>query len=406
MNAYIARQPIFDREKRVAGYELLYRSGLSNVARIHDEDMATQGVLSDAITVFGLRQLTNRRPAYINFTRNLILNDFALLANPREIVIEVPGDIEVDSLLIDKLLELKRAGYSFSLKDYKRRGRFHQFTQLFDVIRVNFSALSAIQRRETMKKLGQTGGRLLAERLETEDDFVTAVNLGFALFQGYYFERPSCLSKEMPPLSASSYGRLLQELLRPSVDFDICTDIIQHDVVLTYLLLRQVHTAQYYRGNTISGIRHCIVMMGTENLRRWVCLVLLRQNNVTSSNEMSRRAYLRGRFAELLMENANTRLDPRQGFLLGMFSLLDQVMGVRLETLLGEMDLDPRLKAALMGQEENEYARFLQYVVIYEMGNEKLILPDIRLRLSEDEVSRLYMECMVETDAAFDRMGG
>ena len=406
MYAYIARQPIYNFEKKIAGYELLYRNGSGNAARIVDGDAATRGVLSDAITVFGIPQLTNKLPAYINFTRNLLLNDFAYLANPKEIVIEVLGDMTVDEPLIQKLGELKRAGYTLALDDYAGGFKYEKITQFFDVIRIDVSTGNHLQHRETVEKLWRGGLKLLAERVETLDDFTNAKNMGFELFQGYFFQRPTCISKRIPPLSASSYGQLMNELLKPNVDFDVCCNIIKRDVVLTYLLLRQVQTAQYYRGNTVEDIMHCLVVMGTEALRRWVCLVLLKQSSVTHTDEPAKRAFLRGRFIERLMENANTRLNPGQGFLLGMFSLLDQVMGLRLENLLGGMDLNPALKDALLGREENEYALFLQYAVIYEMANERLILPDVHLRLNGAEVSSLYMSCITETDAAFARIEG
>ena len=407
MYAHIARQPIFDQDKKVVGYELLYRDGRGgNKAEIADGDAATRGVLSDAITVFGIPQLTNRLPGYINFTRNLLLGDFPLLANPREIVIEVLGEMEVDSLLIKKLGELKKAGYTLALDDYNGGFKFNKATQLFDIIRVDVSQYNNLQQKELIKKIGHGRIKLLAEKVETMEDFATARANGFMLFQGYFFEKPTLMRKEIPPLSASSYGRLLTELLRPDIDFDVCSGIIENDVVLTYMFLRQIQTANYYRGTLISEIKHGMVMMGTEELRRWVSLVMLKQGNITHSDEMPRRAFLRGRFIERLIENADTRLDERQGFLMGMFSLLDQIMGLRMESLLRDLRLAPAVEAAILGREENEYARFLQFAVIYEMENMRLVLPDIRLRLTEEEVATMYMSCIEETDLAFYRMGG
>lgn len=406
MFAYIARQPIYDREKKVAGYELLYRDGTGgNSAKVVDGDAATRSVLHDAMTVFGLQQLTNKLPAYINFTRNLLLSDFALLASPKEIVVEVMGDIEVDAQLIAKLGELKRGGYKLALEDYDGSFKYQKVTQLFDIVRVNVQKYNELQLKELVKKVGMGRIRLLAERVETLDDFATARAAGFVLFQGYFFEKPTFLSKRIPSLAASTYGRLLHELLAEEPDFGRCSEIIQSDVLLTYMFMRRAQTANYYRGNMVTEIRQGLVLMGTEELRRWVCLVMLKQSNVTHSDELPKKAYLRGRFIERLMENSRTRLDPRQGFLMGMFSLLDQVMGVQLESLLEELRLTPAVKAALLGREENEYAIYLQYVVIYEMANERLILPDIHLRIDEDEVLALYMKCIEDADLAFYRLG-
>ena len=408
MYAYIARQAIYNYQKKVVGYELLYRNGYGNSARIIDPDAATRGVLSDAVTVFGLSQLTNHLPAYINFTRNLLMGDFAYQASPKEIIIEVPGVLEVDEELMLKLGELKRAGYRLALDSYTREtgARFDRITQFFDIIRIDVSKGNQLQRQETVNKLWRGGLQLLAERVETLDDFLSARKLGFELFQGYFFEKPVCLSKQTPPLSASSYGQLMNELLKPDISYSNCCAIIQRDVVLSYLLLRRVRTASYYRGNTIGEIKQALVMMGTDALRRWVCLVLLKQSNVTQSDEMSRKAFLRGRFLERLAENANTRVEPGQCFLLGMFSLLDQVTGQSMTSLMEGVELNPPVKAALLGREENDYSLFLQYAVIYEMANPRLLLPDIGLRLNGAEVSSLYMSCISDTDAAFSHIEG
>ncbi len=407
MYAYIARQPIFDEHTNVVGYELLYRNGqLGNRAQITDGDAATRGVLSDAITVFGLKNLTNGHPAYINFTRNLLLNDFAYLADPKDIVIEIMDDVEVDGKLIQKLRDLRKAGYRLALDQFGFSTKYDRITQLMDVIRVDFRRYNRLQCQEILRRVELTNAKFLAEKVETWEEFNDARKLGFKLFQGYYFEKPTKLTKQIPSLAASSYGRLLNELMKEDVDFDVCADIIKSDVVLTYMLMRQVQTMNYYRGNLVSEIHHGLMMLGTDELRRWVCLVMVRQTNMTHSDELPRRAYLRGRFTEKLMENSMEGLDSRQGFLMGMFSLIDTILGAPMEQVLRDIDIDPEIKAALLGQGENKYSKYLQYVILYEMANYRLILPDLRLRLREEEVYELYMTCIADTDRAFSQAGG
>ena len=402
MNTYIARQPIFDRSRKVAGYELLYRDARGrNAASFSDGDAATRGVLSDAVTVFGIPQLTNKLPAYINFTRNLILDDFALLADPKEIVIELLGDVAVDEQLADKLRALKKAGYRLALKDYDGSARFNRVKQLFNVVRVDFSVGNELQKREIIRKVDYAGVQLLAEKVETQEDFDSARQMGFSLFQGYFFEKPTLVTKQSS-LTASSYGKLFNVLLKPEVDFDACCRLIENDPVLTYMFLRQVQTANYYRGNRITDVKRGLLMMGTEELRRWVSLVLLKKNNVSQSDELARKSYLRGRFVEKLIENSKTKADSRQGFLLGLFSLLDRVMGVEMDRLLYGLEIDSAVKAALLGEEENEYSLFLNFATIYDMGNTRMILPELPLRISDEEVSTLYMKCVELTDAAFE----
>lgn len=407
MYAYIGRQAIFDRDKRVVGYELLYRDrGSGNRAVIQDGDAATRGVLSDAVTVFGISQLTNGKRAFINFTRDLLMNDFTRLADPKEVVVELEESVPVDDVLVGKLRELRDDGYSLALDNYAGTQFFDRILYLFDYVKVDFRQAGDVARRSFAQRLRGGRANLVAEKVETESDYLQAVQLGFQYFQGYYFEKPVRMTKQVPSLASSSYGMLMNELFKKEVDFGACCEVIQSDVVLTYMLLRLVQTANYYRGNVIDEIRDALVMMGTQQLQRWICLVLVRQVNITHSDEAPKRAYLRGRFIQRLMKYSNRDMNPQEGFILGMFSLLPQVTGANMEELLQGLNLSDRLKAALLGQEENEYTDFLQYAVIYEMENERLILPDIGLTLTTEDVATLYEKCQSATDKTFAKLGG
>ena len=401
MFAYIGRQAIYNQDFVIAGYELLYRnSGTGNVAFILDGDAATRSVLSDAINVFGLNNLTEGLPAYINFTRNLLLDDFAFLAKPRDIVVEIPGNITVDEALINKLQELKALGYQLSLDEYSQTNgilRFDTISHMFDVIRLNVHNANRLQLRNLMEKLRRSRARLLADRIETEQEFDLARSLEFSLFQGYYFEKPVRLSKQVP-LGDTPLGRLTRELLRPEIDLEQCSRIIQSDALLTYLFLQQVPGARRARNRSAEDINTGIMSMGPEILRRWASLILLKQGNVTRSDELPLQAYARGRFIERLMENADTSAQPGQGFFVGLISLLDQVMGIQLADLVTDLNMGSAQKAALLGKGENEYSLFLQYAVIYEMHNDRLILPTIHLRVDARMVGDFYQACVSEAE--------
>ena len=406
MNTYIGRQAIYNREMAIEGYELLYRNrAAKRSARITDEDAATRAVLSDAVSVFGISALTNNLPAYINFTRTLLVEDFAYLVDPGQFIIEVPSNVTMDNTLERKLSDLHRAGYRLALDGYSEVNgqlRFDRMIELFDIIRINVRGLNRLQIASLRKRIRRSRARFLAERIESEADFDVAMEMDFSLFQGYFFERPELLSKEIPSLANSPYGKILNELMLPAVSYDRCARVIHSDVILTYMFLRQFQNANLSRLNPASEIRHGIQMMGTEGLRRWICLVLLKQFNMNTTEELPRQAFLRGRFIERLMEESSLEVSSGKGFLLGLFSLLDKVMDVQLETLMQGLNFPPELRDAILGREENDYSLFLQYVVIYEMANERLILPDIGVRLNPRQVSSIYMACLPDTDTAFE----
>lgn len=406
MFAHIARQAIFDKDKTVMGYELLYRDGNSgNRAVFLDPSAATQGVLSDAVTIFGLHNLTNTLPAYVNFTRELLLNQFALLVDAADIVVEVDDSVMVDDELVERLEELKKAGYELAIDHYGGGGFIEEELSIFSQVKVDFQSLDRKQCREIAERLAGRRQRLIAMKIETEEEFLAARDMGYVLFQGYYLGKPKCMSRQVPSLAACSHGQLLNELQKEELDYDACCRIIERDASLTYLLLRQVQTANYYRGNKISDIRTGIVMLGTDELRRWLMLALIRQNNVTHSDELPKMAYLRALFIEGLMKHSEYAPDCHLGFLLGMFSLLDRIVGVQIHELLADLEIDPAFKRALMGTEENLYSLYLEYAIVYEMGNARLILPDLNLDLDEKGVSELYLKCFTDVDEAYRGVG-
>lgn len=403
--AYIGRQAIYNTVFNIAGYELLYRGNnqAEAAARNMDGDDMTKSVLSDAVNVFGIPHLTNGLPAYINFTRNLIMDDFAYLFDPKEIVVEVPGDVFVNDSLTEKLSALQRNGYRLSLNSYNAfngRIRFDQIINSFDVIRLDISKNNKLQTRDLLQRLRYSRAQLLAERVETESDFAMVQSLKFTLFQGYYFERPDCLSKEIQ-LTETPYGKLLLELLRPYPSFEMCCRIVESDMMLTHTFLRRTLKVRYNRDSIPAEIKRGMAIIGVDGLRQWVTAQFLKQINTANSDEQARQAFLRGRFIERLIQKTDTGALPEQGFFMGVISLMDKVTGVSVENLLSELKLLPAAEAALRGTEENEYSKFLQYAAVYEMRSNRVRLPDIGLDLDGRQVSSLYMECMTETDKAF-----
>ena len=388
---------------------MLYRDGSGNAARITDGDTATQGVLTDAVTLFGLRKLTDSLPAYVNFTRNLLLNDFAYQFNPKDIVVQVMEDVRMDAELETKLRRLRQSEYTLALKNYIGQEQLRPCLPLFHIIRVDFLRTNFIFQRDAVRNHGAPGILFLADKLETEENFYAARKWGYALFQGYFFEKPLCLFKQLPPLSQTAYGKVLSVLLnvRPGQSWEsACARIIRDDLMLSYLFRREEKAWNFTPGGLLTNTRASIYRMGPHALRHWTCLALMKQHNTGGNLDLVRRAYQRGLFMEALAVSIPPDPDTQSGncFLIGVLSLLDKITGNSLEYLLRGMELPQPMRNALLGRGENNYTRLLQYVVIYEMGNERLIPPNIHSRLSRDEIVGLYLKCMSDTDAALARM--
>jgi EAL and modified HD-GYP domain-containing signal transduction protein len=336
------------------------------------------------------------------------LNDFVRLAKPQEVMVEILETVQITDALLDKLKELKNAGYQLALDDYTGEEHFQCLLPLVDIVKVDFRLTDHPKQMEIAEQVKKYSNlTLLAEKVETQEEFEWARMLGYRLFQGYFFAKPVTMHQEAGTILDTSYMRLLMELNRPGgIDFDSCANIIRTDAALTYRILRQVQKLVYYRGNLITAIRQALVIMGADEVRRWILLVVARDNNMAHSDELVRQAYLRGCFAKRLMAKSESREDTECGFLLGMFSMLDKILNISMEDLLSEIELPKQISQALRGEVDNFYSRLLQYILIYESGNRNLVFPDIGITLSEREISRLYMSSVLETDSIFNETEG
>lgn len=399
MQRYIARQAIFDQNLHVEGYELLYRAGGGEeTAAFTDGDRATRILLSDALMAFGLNNLTDGRIAYVNFTETLIMSDFVLLTNPGKITVELLESIPMSEKLIRRVKELKKRGYRLALDDYTGDPAFDPLLPLVDVLKVDFLATDEKKQEEIARKYRRGRMVLLAEKVEDRETYERAMRQGYRLFQGYFFQRPTNLRKETASTNTATYTRLLRELNKPDVDLHACSDMIRSDAALTFRLLKKLRTLQYYRGNSLEVIERAVAYLGIDELYHWVVLLLARDSNTTCSDETVRGAYLRGVFTERLLELSPHDEKKTSGFLAGMFSLMDLILGQPMAELLEEVQLPAETKQVLLGETGGALKDYLDYAVSYEHG---LPMEPPLLSVDSYEVMDIYMQCIKDTDWAF-----
>lgn len=404
MYTFLARQPIFDEKYNVYGYELLYREAeRSSSADIIDGNSATKRVLSDAITLFGLDTLTDSKPAFVNFTEDLLLTDFPLLADPKDIVVELLEDVRVTPEVIEKVRTLKEKGYTIALDDYTGETDFDKILPYIDIVKVDFMLTDPAEQERIAKDLG-TSVRLLAEKVETNEEYERAVSVGYKLFQGYFFARPKTYKKKVQEISPTTFVMLLTELDREDVDFKKCCSIIRTDTVLTYRMLQKMSTMEYFRGHAIDKVENAFVMMGMINFKRWLILIVARDNNKTGSDELVRAAFLRGLYAEELMKKSSRPSESESAFLLGMFSLLDKILGESKGKLLEDVAISEEVRDALLGKEENIYSKLLEFIIDYEKQTNKVSLVELGIRISEVDAYKLYVSCVAKVDSTFKNL--
>ena len=414
MYAYVARQPIIGKDRHVAGYELFYRDVMHpNSAGASDGDLATLIVLSNAVDIFGLRELTGGLPAYVNFTRNMLLNDLAGFVDSKDIAIEVMEDVAVDEELVDRLHGLKKAGFRLVMQKYSGQKKFRRLTPLFDVVRIDFSRLNSIRRREMAFHLAGPNMKLLGEHVESMEDYYGARQMGYSLFQGYYLGRPKLCRKELPPLRARSCGRVIEELMEPFPHMYTIQGILENDIALSFLILQQVRRGARRSGSgkkPAGDIRNVLETVPRDDLLRYTLVAMVRRMNVTGSDQVPRHVLTRARFVELLVVRTSS-IDPRNGFLLGLFSKMEELSGENITLLLAGMRLDPELIAALnpiSRDSRNIYCKYLDFVDIFEMSSEKLRLPPLTGsggELPAHVLRHMYENASQEADEMLENAG-
>ncbi|MCX8117547.1 MAG: HDOD domain-containing protein [Desulfobacterota bacterium] len=394
MDTFIARQPIFDMKMRAYGYELLFRSGLENVFRHPDPNQASSKVISDTFFLHDLASLTRGRRAFINITRDLLLEELLFLIPKEKLVVEILENVPPDEEVVRACEKLKRAGYLLAMDDFVYDERYQPLIRLADFIKVDFLATKEAERRELVERLSPSGVRFLAEKIETVEMFREAKALGYSYCQGYFFSRPKVISgKDIPGLKLH-YLHLLQEIHRPELDFPKLTEIVRREVSLSYKLLRYINSAFFGLRNKISSLKQALLLLGEREIRKWITLVTLATLGEDKPEEIVLQSILRAKFCESLagLSGLSDRSDDL--FLMGMFSMIDGLLDRPLSEILEGLPIAEEIKGALLG-EENRLGGIYQYLLAYEQGRwERLSELGDRLRIDETKVSSLYLEAV------------
>lgn len=393
MEIFVARQPIFDALQRVYGYELLFRSGLDNYFDQSDPDQATLKVINHAMLVFGFNAITRTSKAFINFTRDLILQKVVSLLPKDQAVVEILENVTVDDALIQACRELKEQGYLLVLDDFIENG-FEPLIELADIIKVDFMSTGPAQRLAWVEKYAPRGIKLLAEKVETREEFEQAIEMGFSYFQGYFFSKPVILSRKDIPGFKLNYLQMLQEINRPEVDIEQIDQIIKRDQALCYKLLRYIDSAQFAWRSKISSIKQALILLGDANIKKWVNLVVLTSMAADKPLELVTCSVVRGRFFESLaavLQKPDRALDF---FLMGMFSFIDAITGRPLDETLAEISLAEDIAQALLGG-KNALAPLLELGQACEKAQwEKIARLAQQLEISEADVFVSYADAV------------
>jgi c-di-GMP-related signal transduction protein len=388
---FVARQPILTREENVFGYELLFRNGVDDYFRHNDVEAASRSTLNTSM-LMGLDVLCDGRRAFVNCTRDVLLNDYVTLLPSAQTVVEILESVPVDDLVIAACQRLKEAGYLIALDDFVTSDPREPLIDLADIIKVDLRMISLDAAADLARRHGPWRCRMLAEKVETREEFTAAKKAGFLYFQGYFFRRPETLNTHEIPANQLNYLRMWQAAAKPELDVREIEKLIKGEASLCYRLLRYLNSPVFGCSNEIHSVRHALAMLGEREVRRWVRLVATLGAGQDKSSELVLSALVRARFCELL----SPAIPHGQSdmFLMGLLSLMDTILEIPMSRVLESVPVDQETTRVLLGG-ESRLRVFYQLMLAQESGDwqESSRLAS-QLRLSDDEVAGKYWEAV------------
>ncbi|UCD76727.1 MAG: HDOD domain-containing protein [Phycisphaerales bacterium] len=346
---FVARQPILDRHLEVFGYELLFRSGRQNFHCFHDGDQATRLTVSNALNVMGLNDLVSGKKAFVNITRNLLLQEFHAVLPLKQGVVELLETVEPDEEVIAACRAMKEEGYLLALDDFVFSPRYQPLLDIADIVKVDFLATDRRERRALIENSRRPGLVFLAEKVEGHQEFEEGLALGYALFQGYFFSKPKIVESRDFVGAKHKYMLFLQEVHSPELDFDRLEKVVKSDASLSVKLLRYLNSAGMGVRERITSIKQALILLGEKPLRKWASLVALTCIGEDKPSELIRLSLARAHFCESLCSDLKMTGRELDLFLLGLLSALDAMLDCSPEDLVEQLPLATDVKTTLLG---------------------------------------------------------
>jgi c-di-GMP-related signal transduction protein len=390
---FLARQPILDRRQEVYAYELLFRDGIQDNCDGLDMEMASTSVL-DTSFLIGLEKITEGRRMFVNCPRDFLLRGYVSLFPREAVVVEILENVIPDEEIIEACQLLKQEGFLIALDDFVDTPDWAPLVELTDFIKVDFRLTPREEQRALAARYARKGIRMLAEKVETLEEFDAGVKMGYSLFQGYFFCRPEILQHKSLPGFKMAYLELLQAATAPEIDIGLLASQIKHDASITFRLLRYLNSAAFGLRSEIHSITHALSLLGEREMRKWIAVVAVGVLADGKPGELMTVPLVRGRFCELLAPLAGLAHHSNDLFLLGLLSVMDAILGQPLEMILAELPVRQEIKEALLAR-TGFYRDLLDIAIAHENADWEQVNARLdRLGIAKELVPVLYVSAL------------
>ncbi|MBU3108357.1 EAL and HDOD domain-containing protein [Clostridium gasigenes] len=390
MKIFLARQAIYNKNTKIVAYEILYRNSLKNAFdKNQKQEEATYKVMQN-ISSFGLNILTKNKLAFINFPEEVINSNMATLLPPDKVIIEVLETVEPTKEIIANLKFLRHKGYTIALDDISTYKQVEGFLGVIDIVKIDYKLSNKAERINIIQKLKNKNIKILAEKIETENEMIEAKSLGFDYFQGYYFSKPTVMESEDIAAKNRTIFYVIIELMKEDYDIDRMENLIKSDIGLTYKFIKFINSAYFSFIQEVSSIKNAVMLIGANELRKWLCIISISEMNSNIGEEHANNIIIRARMCELISENKGYN-DKDLAFMVGLFSDIHMLMDKSLIDVVEELPIGKEGKAALLG-EDNIYSDILNLVISYEnMDEEKIQIISSKTKVNIDKLGEIYL---------------
>ncbi|MFJ8458832.1 EAL and HDOD domain-containing protein [Lysinibacillus sp. RS5] len=409
MEVFIGRQPIFNLHEQIVAYELLYRSKNVNTFPKVDPDAATIDVLVNSFLSIGIEEVTKGKPSFVNFTENLLMSQINEYLNPSQVVIEILEDVPLTPQLVERVIELKSYGFTIALDDFILNDEVQVYDELFayiDYIKVDFLLSPLLERMEIENKVKENFPhiKLLAEKVETRNQFEVAKHSGYELFQGYFFEQPEIITATDIPANTIQYLYIITLLKEEEPNIQLLAENIERDISLTYKLLQMVNNSEKRSKSKVRSIKQAIVLLGVSNLRKWIYLLAMREIDMNADNdifkEVMRTSLFRAKVCEKLAK-LSYKKNFSEYFLIGMFSLIDTLLQRPMNVILQQLPFSEAISETILGN-STEMTPYLEFSIALDKldwSSLEVLAPQLNFDLTN--IDLLYQEAMEWAEKSF-----
>lgn len=385
---YLGRQPILDRKQEIVGYELFFRSAGLDYAKFDSYSHASASVITNALAAFGIQEVLGGKFGFINVHLGLLLSEMLELLPIGQSVLELLEMIRIDEQVIERCRELKVLGFKLALDDHEYSPDHADIYDVVDIVKIDILETEMESLSGIVDELRRWPVKILAEKVETVEQFESCYRMGFDLFQGYFFERPVVLNKKRIDVSSMAMLKLMQQLTKDA-NINEIEQTFKANPSLSYNLLRLVNSVGIGMREKIKTLRHAITMLGIDQIRRWIQLSLFAGNDARGiNNPLLEMAAVRGRLMEILiMQKDGKTVGSEQSeaaFMTGILSLLDVLFETPMIEIISSLNLTDEVSLALLSREG-------------QLGN--LLTLAERLEVTDfDAVTSLLYQCEITLD--------